>query len=83
MSDALRSFIEMPYAELEEHNLTAKDQRRRRVPAGKIREERLKYLDGREAHQGRHRALQRPRRPAAHAGLRQEVHHQERRQSHL
>ncbi len=44
MSDALRSFIEMPYAELEERNLAAKDQRRRHVPAEQIREERLKYL---------------------------------------
>jgi glutamine synthetase len=44
MSDGLRSFIEIPYAELEERNLAAKDQRRRRVPAETIREERLKYL---------------------------------------
>src|ERR1700761_2297284 len=44
MSDALRNFIEIPYAELEERNLAAKDQRKRRVPAETIREERLKYL---------------------------------------
>src|SRR5271170_4110229 len=44
MSDALRNFIEMPYSELEERNLAAKDQRRRHVPAEQIREERLKYL---------------------------------------
>src|ERR1700735_5342396 len=44
MSDALRNFIEMPYAELEERNLAAKDQRKRRVPADEIREKRLKYL---------------------------------------
>jgi glutamine synthetase len=44
MSDPLRNFIEMPYSELEERNLAAKDQRRRRVPAETIREERLKYL---------------------------------------
>src|ERR1700691_3013522 len=44
MSDALRNFIEMSYAELEERNLAAKDQRKRRMPADKIREERLKYL---------------------------------------
>ena len=44
MSEALRNFIEMPYAELEERNLAAKDQRKRRVPAEQIREERLKYL---------------------------------------
>src|ERR1700753_1408646 len=44
MSDALRNFIEMSYSELEDRNLAAKDQRRRRVPAETIREERLKYL---------------------------------------
>src|SRR6201996_5017530 len=44
MSDGLRSFIELPYSELEDRNLAAKDQRRRRVPAETIREERLKYL---------------------------------------
>src|SRR6201996_5883889 len=44
MSDALRNFIEKPYAELEGLNLGAKDQRKNRVPAEKIREERLKYL---------------------------------------
>ena len=44
MSDALRSFIEIPYAELEERNLAAKDQRKRHVQAEQIREERLKYL---------------------------------------
>jgi glutamine synthetase len=49
MSDALRNFIEIPYAELEERNLAAKDQRKRHVPAETIREERLKYL-GDEKH---------------------------------
>jgi glutamine synthetase len=44
MSDALRNFIEMSYAELEERNLAAKDQRKRHVPPEQIREERLKYL---------------------------------------
>src|ERR1700691_6602144 len=44
MSDALRNFIEIPYAELEERNLAAKDQRKRHVSAETIREERLKYL---------------------------------------
>src|ERR1700742_1275888 len=44
MSDPLRNFIEMPYAELEERNLAAKEQRKKRVTADKIREERLKYL---------------------------------------
>ena len=46
MADALRNFIEIPYAELEELNLGAKDQRKRRVAADVIREERLKYLAG-------------------------------------
>jgi glutamine synthetase len=46
MSDALRNFIEIPYAELEELNLGAKDQRTRHVAADVIREERLKYLAG-------------------------------------
>src|ERR1700689_1988436 len=44
MSDGLRNFIEIPYAELEERNLEAKDQRRRHVAPETIREERLKYL---------------------------------------
>src|SRR6202040_1885706 len=44
MSDGLRNFIEIPYAELEERNLAAKDQRKRHVAPETIREERLKYL---------------------------------------
>jgi glutamine synthetase len=44
MSTELRSFLELSYEELEELNLEAKDQRRKRVSAGKIQEERLKYL---------------------------------------
>src|SRR5271170_2477015 len=44
MSDGLRNFIEIPYAELEERNLAAKDQRKRHVPAETLREERVKYL---------------------------------------
>ena len=40
----LRNFLELSYEELEELNLKAKDQRRKRVPAGDIQEERLKYL---------------------------------------
>ena len=39
-----RNFLELPYEELEELNLKAKDQRKKRVAAGKIQEERLKYL---------------------------------------
>src|ERR1700723_3138050 len=44
MSNDLRSFITLPYEALEEMNLKAKEQRKNRVPADKIREERLKYL---------------------------------------
>jgi glutamine synthetase len=40
----LRDFLELPYTELEELNLHAKEQRRKRVPMEQIREERLKYL---------------------------------------
>src|SRR5580704_5432012 len=39
--------------------------------------------DRRETHQGRNRAVQRPRRPAAHARLRQEVSVEELGQSHI
>ena len=44
MSTELRNFLSLSYAELEEMNLKAKDQRRKRVDPGKIQEERLKYL---------------------------------------
>jgi glutamine synthetase len=44
MSNELRNFLAIPYDELEELNLTAKKQRRDRVPSKVIREERLKYL---------------------------------------
>lgn len=44
MSNELRSFLSLSYAELEEKNLKAKEQRRSRVAPGKIQEERLKYL---------------------------------------
>ena len=40
----LRNFLSLGYDELEELNLKAKDQRMKRVAAGKIQEERLKYL---------------------------------------
>jgi glutamine synthetase len=43
MSD-LTDFLRLSYAELEELNLHAKDQRMKRVPIEQIREERLKYL---------------------------------------
>jgi glutamine synthetase len=44
MSTDQRNFLALSYEELEELNLKAKEQRRNRVPADKIREERLKYL---------------------------------------
>ncbi|HZU11083.1 MAG TPA: glutamine synthetase family protein [Pseudacidobacterium sp.] len=44
MSNELRSFLSLSYAELEEKNLQAKEQRKKRVDPGKIQEERLKYL---------------------------------------
>src|SRR5580700_9048180 len=44
MSNELQDFLRLPYAELEELNLDAKEQRMKRVPIGQIQEERLKYL---------------------------------------
>jgi glutamine synthetase len=44
MSNELRNFLALPYDELEELNLQAKDQRLKRVATHKIQEERLKYL---------------------------------------
>src|SRR5690349_18813311 len=44
MSTELRSFLALSYDELEELNLKAKEERKNRVAADKIREERLKYL---------------------------------------
>jgi glutamine synthetase len=44
MSTDLRNFLAIPYDELEELNLQAKEQRKNRVAAHKIQEERLKYL---------------------------------------
>jgi len=44
MSNELRNFLEIPYAEMEELNLKAKEQRQGRVPIEKIQEDRLKYL---------------------------------------
>jgi glutamine synthetase len=46
MSNDLRDFLALSYEELEELNLHAKEQRKKRVPAAKIQEERLKYLAG-------------------------------------
>ncbi|GIU75106.1 MAG: glutamine synthetase [Bryobacteraceae bacterium] len=44
MPDSLREFLMLSYAELEELNLKAKEQRKNRVPVHVIQEERLKYL---------------------------------------
>src|SRR5256714_2166341 len=44
MSNELRNFLALSYDELEELNLEAKEQRKKRVGLDKVREERLKYL---------------------------------------
>src|SRR5271166_268413 len=44
MPTELRNFLALSYDELEELNLNAKEQRRKRVEAHKVQEERLKYL---------------------------------------
>src|SRR6202162_6368966 len=44
MTNDLQDFLRLPYSELEELNLHAKEQRMQRVPIGQIQEERLKYL---------------------------------------
>jgi glutamine synthetase len=44
MSNELRNFLALSYDELEELNLEAKEQRKKRIAPDTIREERLKYL---------------------------------------
>ncbi len=44
MPNELQDRLSLSYSELEELNLRAKEQRKNRVPTGKIQEERLKYL---------------------------------------
>jgi glutamine synthetase len=44
MSNELRNFLSLSYGELEDLNLNAKEQRKNRIAAHKIQEERLKYL---------------------------------------
>ena len=44
MTTELRNFLTIPYDELEELNLQAKEKRKNRVAAHKIQDERLKYL---------------------------------------
>ena len=73
MSNELRNFLTLPYGELEELNLKAKEQRQEarcnRQDSGGAAE----ISDRREAYQGGDGAVQRSGRPPAHAGLRQEV----------
>ncbi len=45
-SSTLRSFLSLPYEELEKLNLEAKEERRKRVAPDEIREKRLQYLRG-------------------------------------
>src|SRR5271168_2373935 len=45
MSSELRNFLAIPYDELEEMNLGAKEQRNNRASASKVRDERLDYLE--------------------------------------
>ncbi len=44
MSSELRSFLELSYEELEDLNLMAKEQRKKRVPIEALQDERVKYL---------------------------------------
>jgi glutamine synthetase len=44
MPNELRNFLSIPYDELEDMNLEAKEGRQNRVPAHKIQEQRIKYL---------------------------------------
>jgi glutamine synthetase len=44
MPNELRNFLAIPYDELEDMNLEAKEARRNRAPAHKIQEQRIKYL---------------------------------------
>ena len=44
MSGNLREFLEISYDELEERNLEAKEKRAKRTDAGKLQEERMRYL---------------------------------------
>ena len=44
MSSEYRDFLELSYSELEELNLKAKDQRKKRVPIEELEKERVEYL---------------------------------------
>ena len=77
MANELRNFLQLSYEELEELNLHAKEQRKKRVAPDTDSGRAPQVPDRREADQGRHGAVQRPGRPPAHARLRQEVSGQE------
>jgi glutamine synthetase len=83
MSNELRNFLALTYDELEELNLKAKGAAQEPRPYRQDPGRAAEVPDRRKADQGRDRALQRPRRPPAHAGLRQEVSDQELGQPHL
>jgi len=44
MPNQMTDFLSLPYGELEDLNLQAKEQRAKRIPMGTLQEERLKYL---------------------------------------
>ncbi len=46
MSSEYREYLELSYAELEEMNLQAKEQRKQRVPMDQLEKERVEYLKG-------------------------------------
>ncbi len=77
MPNELRNFLALSYDELEELNLEAKEQRRNRVPIGKIQEERLKYLTDEKRIKAVTVLFSDLEGRLAHAGLRQEVPDQE------
>ncbi len=73
MPTPLRDFLEIPYDQLEEMNLEAKAERLARKRPGQDPRAAPEVPDRREADQGGHGLLHRPRRPLPHARLRQEV----------
>ena len=79
MSSEFRNFLELSYEELEDLNLAAKDQRKKRVDAGKIQEERLKYLTDTPGIKAVTVVFSTSK-AAAHARLRQEIPRQQLRQ---
>ena len=80
MLTELRNFLAIPYDELEEMNVKAKKQRLEPCGSPQNSGGAAQISHRRVAHQGRDRDVQRPRRPPAHAGLRQEISAEELRQ---